>query len=182
MTSATADPRTVREIKASSVQRVIGRRKVAEFRTVAGATGDVRVCVNDTAPEFRPASSLPEWADDLISRTTLCGPVSEVLVVILEAARTGGARNAAAAVAAAGKLGAWNQYLLCGAISALHGTLPDVAGLLREIRAEWRRIGLPVTRPDGPMVIEGPHIRTNAAPGTAYGPGVPQEMRAAWAR
>lgn len=175
MTAATADPRTVRELKAASVQRVLGRRKTPEWRTVPGSYGDVRICTTD-AGELRPAATLSEWVDDRISQTPPGNPVGETMIIIMEAGR-GGPRTAAAAVAAAGKLRDWDQFFLWSSLASLNSSLTDVDPVLTAIRLEWRRLKLQATVPTTPMIIEKTRPKFTTAFPDGYSPGVPEYMK-----
>lgn len=166
-----------RQLKGEAVKRVALRLRPPVFETV----GTTRVQV-DGGTGYLPPVSVAEWADDGISRQPL-NLVGECLILILTAAARQGADGAAAAVALAQRLTVWNQHFLFGAISQLPADLPEAALVVREIRGEWKRLGLQATAPTTPLAIEvNRPTFPSAAGGTRFSPSVPDFMKAEWQR
>jgi hypothetical protein len=175
MKSATASPASARELKASAVQRLLARRTDPDFDTYAGPHGPVRI--QTTVAELKTPASLAEWCDRTIANTPV-DAVGSALIVILEAARTGGARNAAATVAVAERLTEWNQWFLWKSLSWLSSGIPDVSAVKAEVDREWRRLKLASAVPRTPLIVEKDRPKFDSeGPGSAYSPSVPDEMK-----
>ena len=155
--------------------RVLASRTEPEFRTFDGPTGPTRIQTG--GGELKTPVTLAEWCDRTIAGTPE-DAVGASLILILEAARTGGARTAAAAVAVAGRLSEWDQWSLRNKLGNLTGgRLPDVGEVLTEVEREWDQLELQASQPVQPLILEKRWTPTNAAPGTAFSPAVPQKMR-----
>ena len=170
-----AAPIDVKTIKAAAVRQVIASRTPPEYRTFDGPGGPTRIQTG--GGEYKTPSNLAEWTARMITQTPTDG-VGSCLIVILAAAAQGGARTAAAAVAVAGRLSVHDQWALWNALGRMTGGLPDANAVLAEVSREWKRLRLQSSVPVQPLILEQRWTPTNAGPGTAYSPAVPDEMKA----
>jgi hypothetical protein len=174
---------TAAEARAQAIRRLQARNRPATYRTIAGPDGNIKVQTGGGAGTgFLPAATLGEFLDDALVRMTVRGPVADVVATIVTAARSGAAA-AAAAVCKVRQLGEHDQFTAYTVLAGLSSDLPEAAQVLREVRAEWKRLRLPVVRPSGAPQLERPgYVATNAPPGTGYSPGFPAEWIPEWVK
>jgi hypothetical protein len=110
------------------------------FETADRPFGPARVQA-DKSGVLQEVRDVADWCDEVISRSTFDG-AGAALIFIIEAARKGGARLAAAAVAVAERLVPWDQAVLYGRLSALTGGRQDVAEVLSAVDSEWKQLHL----------------------------------------
>lgn len=127
-------------IKAAATARMRARWTPPRFETTNGPLGPART-LTDGSGELAAVSDVAAWFDEVISRSLIDG-AGAALIFIIEAARKGGARLAAAAVAVAERLVPWDQAVLYGRLSALTGGRQDVAEVLSAVDSEWKQLHL----------------------------------------
>jgi hypothetical protein len=135
-------------IRNAAVKRHLGRRRKPSSKWVTDEVRNIRVQLRDTGPEIAEALNVSEWLDDRLVRLT-GQPGGRLLAEVLEAARQG-ARPAVAALSAAVRLNAVEQYGVWYVLTEVWRPEKQPAfarPLQAALIAEWRRLGLQTSPP-----------------------------------
>lgn len=139
----------MRTVKAAAVQRVLARRRPAEFREVPDTRGGtIRWQISED--ELSPPNTISEWADDRLARSTPGTPLTDLLIEVFERIRTGGSAAVRDAIGLAAGLDdgqAFSVFMVLNAVPAGPG------GIGTALIREWKRRGLRTT-PGVPLQME----------------------------
>lgn len=154
MNSATASPADLREAKMAATRRVQARQAPPEYKTAVSPDGhEVRVQTGGGVGQYLRPTSVSEWLDDRLARTSIVpGPATEALFAVAEAAREGPAA-ADKAVSHASALGEHDQWRLFQAMMGWQGAdgmYPPAEALISALLRAWRQAGLADSRPAAP--------------------------------
>jgi hypothetical protein len=149
MTSATV---TAAAARTQALRRVQARIRPATHhtKTVAGQAIDVQDDGTGPGTGFKPPASLDEWIDDRLAHLPAHGAATELITMVLEAARPG-PDAAAAAVRHAQRFAPWDQYLAHEMLRLMPAQLQEADTVRRAVLRQWDRLGLPVRPPSTPF-------------------------------